>query len=101
MTMNFSPLGDATVSIAATTTTANVALNLPTAPMSVDVRLYNSGFVPIHVRFGNASVTATTTNMPIAPQTVEAFSISGAATHMAAITSSGTGTIFATVGMGV
>lgn len=97
---NFSPLGFATVTVAATTTTANVALNLPAAPMAVDVRLYNAGTVLARVAFGLSGVAATATSMPLAPGAVEKFGLSPAATHMAAITDTGTATVHATVGMG-
>jgi hypothetical protein len=98
---NFSPLGLGTVNITATTTTGNVALNRPTAPMGADVRLYNAGAVAVFVMFGASDVAATTGNMPLAPGSVEVFALPPSATHLAAITATGTATVYATAGVGL
>ncbi len=88
-----------TVSLAVTATTGSVAM---TGNASV-YRLYNAGTALIFVEFGISSVTATTsTGMPIAAGATEWLRAPNAATapYVAAITSSGTATLYATAGEG-
>jgi hypothetical protein len=97
---NFAPLGASTVSLTATTSSSRVALSHSGRPY--DVRLYNAGSVVVFVEFGDSTVAAATaTGMPIAPGTVEAFSLPPSATHMAGITSSSTAAIYVTLGYGL
>jgi len=100
MIHNFSPYGADTVNITATTSSNRVALNLPTAPVNPDVRIYNAGTVPVFIVFGDSTVTATTARMPIPPGAVEVFTMGAQATHMAGITASGSAVVYATTGRG-
>lgn len=98
----FSPVG-ATVNLAATTTTGNVALTAihETGIGSKSVRLYNAGAVAVFVAFGTSAIAAVlATSIPIPPGGVEVFEVSPAVTHVAGITASGTATIYATAGRG-
>jgi Na+/serine symporter len=95
----FRPQG-ATVNLAVTTTTGSVALTA-SANSSKEVRLYNRGTVEVFVTFGASTVTATTTtSMPLAPGAAEVFGVASDETHVAAITASGTATLYATTGRG-
>ena len=95
---NFSPIG-ATVNIAVTTSTGRVALTDNTHLSGDDVRLYNSGSVVVFFAFGNSTIDATVTSTPLAPGASEVFD-AGRSTHVAAITASGTATLYATSGRG-
>ena len=96
----FTPYGLDTTAVSVSATTASGALNLPTAPMPSSVRLHNATSVTVFVQFGGSTVEATTANMPLPAGAVEIFEIGGGATHIAAITASGTGTLYATTGRG-
>ena len=99
----FRPVG-ATVNIVAATTTANVQRTGSGAPspVAVEVRFYNAGVVPVFVNFGGSGVTATlAAGMPIAPGATEAFGLEPSQTHVAAITASGTATLYITTGDGL
>jgi hypothetical protein len=61
------------------------------------VRLYNSGTAVCFVRWGTTAQTAVTTDLAIAPGTVEAFTKNNA-TRLAAIGTSGT--LYITTGTG-
>ncbi len=63
------------------------------------VRVFNAASVTVFVKFGTSAVTAATTDLPIPPGGVEIFA-AGAATYIAGITASGTGTLYATPGFG-
>lgn len=95
----FSPFG-ATQSLAVTTTTGNVALTVPGAPITFEVRLFNDGSSTAFIAFGSSTVEATATSLPIPSGGVEIFAVNPATTHIAAITASGTTTIYATSGRG-
>jgi hypothetical protein len=89
-----------TVNIAAGTSTLNVAVDAGAA-WGGDIRIYNSGTVPVFVAFGGSTVSATTSaGVPIAPGAVEVLSMYGA-THAAAIVASGSATIYFTPGAGI
>jgi hypothetical protein len=64
------------------------------------VRLYNSTTGTVFVRWGSGAQTAVTTDMALAPGGVEVFD-KGAASTLAAIMSSGSGTLYISVGSGV
>ena len=79
------------VSIAATTTTANAVL--PVAN-STGLRVVNTGTVPVFVSTGGASVTATTSNICVgAGETVELVKKADDI-RVACITASGTATVY-------
>lgn len=99
----------ATVRLAYTTATANVALPLPGA-LAYDaanmpertIRLFNDGLQTAFVAFGNdGTITADlTTSMPIGAGQAEAFRVLNTRTHFAVITAAGSGNMHATVGEG-
>lgn len=88
----FTPLGNAT--LAASTSSANVAL-----PVLGTEIITNTGTVTAYVKFGGASVTAATTDTPIAPSQTVVFN-SGINVNIAAITGSSTATLTITSGSG-
>lgn len=102
MSRLFNPI--ASVSLAVTSTTGNVAIpgtvageNRPT------VRLYNAGGVDVHVAFGTSnSITAAAdgTAMVIPAGVVEGFEPQRGMTYLAAIVASGTATLYITRGEG-
>ena len=94
----FSPIATTAVSVSAST--ASGALTMPTTPANPTVRVYNSTAVVVFIKFGTSTVTAATTDTPIPAGGVEAFSINPNVTHIAGITASGTGTLYATTGFG-
>lgn len=63
------------------------------------VRLYNSTDGVVFVRWGTGAQTAVTTDMALAPGGVEVFD-KGSANTLAAIMSSGSGTLYISVGSG-
>lgn len=87
-----------TVSLTVTTTTGSVQFQpTPTGP---NVRFYNTGAVAAFVVCGDSGITATTvTGIPLAPGTVEVLACPG--TYIAAITASGTTTVYITPGTGI
>lgn len=88
----------ATVNVAATTTTANVAL----ADSAVDQVLVTvpAGDAMAFVAFGDSTVTASAaSSTPILPGAAYIFTV-GPVTHMAAITGAATATVYATIGQG-
>lgn len=94
-----------TVSLAASTSSSRVQFNL-TAPGGNEeptARVYNSGTGAVFIRFGDVTATASaTTDAPIAPGATEIFRVSGgtAEQYIAAITASGTATLYITPGHG-
>lgn len=101
----FVPAG--TVNIAATTTSANVALPIgcpPTGSERPQVRIYNAGTNPAFIAFGDANVAATVAaGVPIPPGAsvpVEKLTVPFGATHVACILGTGTGTVYFTSGFG-
>lgn len=96
----FSPTG-ATVNVAVSTTSARVARTTLNQPDGAIVRLANTGTETCFVSFGDDTVTATAAaGIPILGGTVEAFSVSQRQTHVAAITGTGTTTLYVTTGKG-
>lgn len=96
----FDPMTADTTALAATNATGNAAINVPASSAgSLTVRVYNSGTVTIFIAFGGSTVVATTAKMPIPAGNTEVFSI-GAATYIAGITASGSGTLYVTPGRG-
>jgi hypothetical protein len=97
MATSFIPKQASSTSISASTTSAGSAGNL--AGECPQVRLYNSGAVTVFVRWGVGAQTALTTDMALAPGSVEAFTKQNADT-LAAITSSGEATLYVICGTG-
>ena len=102
MSNPFTPAA-ATVSRAATSTTANVALGTIPCLSGGTVRIYNAGPNTAFIEFGGTSAieAATATSMPIPSGAIETFSRGPSVTHMAAIcAASQTATVYATPGNG-
>lgn len=95
MTKVFDP--QAKYEIAATGTTSNTAI-LGTSNV---IRAYNSGAVVVKLKWGTGAQTATTADytVAIAPGATEAFT-KGGADNVAAITDSGSATVYVNVGIG-
>lgn len=96
----------ATVNIAATTSSSRVQVLTSGVIQSTNgthvVRVYNTGSVPVFIEFGNSTVTASTTaDAPIAPGSVEPFHVYPYETHVAAITASGSATVYFSPGEGL
>lgn len=101
MNQPFCP-ADTTSTIEADTNSDRVALSTPNPNT---VLCYNSGSVPVFVRAGGSTVTATTADMPIVGGEYRVFNLkdsitSGEFTHIAVITGSSTATIYFTPGSG-
>lgn len=100
----FAPVLGSTVSLAATNASGNVALSKqPTDQFQL--RLYNSGASLAFLNFGNDNTAAATTaNYPLPAGAIEVITIqnkpNAPINYMAAITASGTATVYATVGVG-
>lgn len=93
----FTPGG--TVSRTVTGTSANVALSKASAQQVMVTSAAGNSIA--FIKFGDSSaVTAAVTDTPILPGTVQVFTISGTATHVAAIGTTGT-TLYFTTGDGV
>jgi hypothetical protein len=90
----FEPMAHTSLSV---TTTSAEATGL--SDVQHQVRLYNSGSVTMFVRWGSSAQTAVTTDMALAPGAVEVFHKANA-TRLAAITASGSGTLYISTGIG-
>lgn len=100
MSEPFTPTG-ATVNIAATGSTGSVALGTPSGQGGMAVRVHNAGAATVFIAFGTSAVTAATASgIPIPAGAVETFSAGPSVTHAAAITASGTATVYFTPGQG-
>lgn len=90
--------GAATVNLAAGVTSGNIALE----PNASAVRVMNTGAGLAHIHFGydNTVVATTATSMPLAAGATEVFT-KGAASYVAAITPSGSATLYFTAGEGI
>lgn len=99
----FFPTG-ATVSIAATTTTGNVAITPATSKnpeLAGTLRVVNAGTTVMFFKQGvGGSLAATAADVPIAPGATETFQLQADTDHVAALTASSTGTIYFTPGQG-
>jgi hypothetical protein len=95
----FKPANFTAASISATTSTGSVALNRG-GLMNSACRVYNAGSATVFLNFGVSDVTAATTNYPLPAGAIEVLDI-GAATYAAAITSSGTATVYFICGLGL
>jgi hypothetical protein len=93
-----------TVNVSASTSTGNVRIVADGAFPSVGVtaRLHNAGTALTFIEFGvgSGTVATTTASIPLPAGATEVIRVPYGATYMAAITASGTATIYATVGTG-
>lgn len=103
MTTVFTPTGN-TVNVTADSSGASVALTIlggTSQQGSRSIRVYNALSEDVFIAFGDSSITtATTTGVPIPAGGVEVFEVSPKATHLAARTASGSGSVYATSGRG-
>ncbi|ODT85696.1 hypothetical protein [Phenylobacterium sp. SCN 70-31] len=100
----FTPADDATASIAATTLTANAAIKQqPTG--AHQIRLYNAGASTVFWALGPSGVTAALTDIPLPAGAIEVITLANGvanpATHVAAITASGSATLYVSTGLGL
>lgn len=97
MLLPFTP--GATVSLAVTGTTGNVAMSKPAGRQIMVTSL--AANAATFIAFGtSAAVEAAVTDTPILPGTVNVFTVPSAWTHVAAITATGTATLYFTSGDG-
>ena len=82
----------ASATISATTSSARTAYPNPSNFNGVGV--YNSGTVVVFVKSGDSSVAATTSDQFVAPGEAVEFKRNSQDTHLAAITGSGTATVY-------
>lgn len=94
---NFSPSFGAGGTISATTTSAAGSVTM-SADLT-EVVIYNSGLVPVFLRWGTGAQTAVVTDYPLAPGATQVFR-KGPATNIAAITASSTATVYYMPGFG-
>ena len=99
----FTPLDDATASIPATTTSARAAI--ARQPMGAhQLRLYNGGTATVFWAAGDGTVTAAATDIPLPAGAIEVVTLSNGgaagASHIAAVTASGTASLYLTTGQG-
>lgn len=101
----FHPIEAATANISATTSSGSVAIARRPTNGPFQLRIHNAGTTTVFVAKGDSTVTAATTDMPVPPGAVEVITIQSPAntqtTHVAAITASGSGTIYFTTGVGI
>jgi hypothetical protein len=102
---SFSPLAGATVTLAAAATSSSVALPGPPSG-SFQVRIHNAGSATAFVRFGGAETAASAgADLPVPPGAVEVLTLDNPArdpvTHAAAITETGSATLYVTPGRGL
>lgn len=100
----FTPIDAATATRAVTATTARVAFSKP--PLGeFQARLHNAGGATVFFRVGDSTVEAATTDIPIPAGAVEIITVKNLDadpdTHIAAITASGTATLYITTGEGI
>lgn len=99
----FRPFPSGTVSISAGTASATALLTTASLPGNISVRVHNNSTATTSfVEFGTTgTLTAiTTTSIPIPPGAIEIFNIDQCG-YVAAVTASGTGTIYFTKGYGL
>lgn len=94
----------ANTTISATTSSAAAVVSGHTMG-PVQVRLYNAASVVVFVKAGDSTVTATTSDYPLVAGAVEVITLkpnaTGAPIYLAGITSSGSGTVYVSSGVGV
>lgn len=101
----FRPILNGTVNIGASTSSA--ASMLAGAPRSgpFQVRVVSTGTTPFFLKFGAAGVSATSGDLPFPAPCDEVMTVSNRddtpITHAAAITSTGTATVYLTMGDGI
>lgn len=96
----FSPEAGKTVNISASNVSANVQVRTNANAHERHCRVFNSGSVTVFIATGPTGLTASaTTDMPLAAGATEIIAMAG--DFAAAITSSGTSTVYFTPGEGL
>ena len=91
-----------TVSVSASTTSANSAITVPAEGGQVRVAVgSNSGAAFVYIKFGETGLTATSDDIAMLPNTVEVFTVGRGVTHIAALTDAGTAVVKAKSGLGL
>jgi hypothetical protein len=91
--------GAPTVTLAATAISGRVQVQTAVGGTQ-NLRIYNAGSTVVFIECGTATVVATiAASLPIAPGSVEILGCNQ--THIAGITSTGTGTLYVTPGTGL
>jgi hypothetical protein len=99
MTAPFKVFDQTADALSGTTSTSRVELNRG-GLANCHCRVYNAGSATIFLKFGDSTVEAATTNIPLPSGAIEIFHI-GACTHAAGITASGTATVYFNCGLGL
>lgn len=100
----FTPIGP-TVSVTANTPTPGSVQVLPGDVIGsqgeYQLRVVNPvGNPMVFLKFGGSAVAAAATDIPMLPGTIEVFSLSSAQQFMSALSATGSGTVYATLGRG-
>jgi len=92
MSTPFSPFYDATVTISASTSSARGAITVDCQCL----RIVNIGSVATFIKLGDVTVTATNNDFVLAPNEAVLIAKGGIDTYLAALTASGTATVYVT-----
>lgn len=108
MVQSFQPTMGNTVSLSASSVSSRVLLGGQPSPAGqrFQVRIYNGGPDTAFIRFGDSTVTAATMDVPVPSGAIEVMSLTvpdnvTTGAYMAAITASGTATLYFTTGVGI
>lgn len=100
----FFPIDDATGSISGATSTASAAIKKQPSGKH-QLRLYNAGSATVFYALGGSAVEAAVTDVPLPSGAIEVITVENAdaspLTHVAAITASGTATLYLSTGRGI
>ena len=100
----FTPIDDANVAVAATTTSARAAIAKQPSGKH-QLRLVNNSATPVRYKVGGSGVTATAASPVLPPGAIEVITVSNAEAspqgYVAAITDSGSATLEFCTGAGV
>lgn len=99
----FRPYPSGTVSVTATSANGTASLGTASLPGFIALRIHNNSTgVTAFVEFGGAATVAATTtaSMPVPPGAIEVVNVDQSS-FVAAITSSGTATVYFTKGYGL
>lgn len=95
------PMAAGTVTISCTASSAATTLAVPSDQMQRQLELTNAGSATVFIETAGASPTAVVaTSYPILAGQTKVISVSQSATKIACISSTGTQTVYATVGIG-
>lgn len=106
MLIPFQPTDGTTVSISATTTSARVKIGGEASLVGarIQVRVVNSGTTTAFIKFGDSTVVATASDIPVLGGQTFIFTVnetSATGQYAAAIMGTGTATVYLTTGVGI